>query len=136
MKENVQEKAMTENKRQLGNSGMKVAPLCFGGNVFGWTVEEATAFQLLDAFAEAGFNFIDTADVYSKWGPGNQGGESETTIGKWMKQRGNRDKIVVATKVGWEFSPERKGLKKEYILWSVEESLKRLQTDYIDLYFA
>jgi aryl-alcohol dehydrogenase-like predicted oxidoreductase len=124
------------NKRKLGNSGLEVTPLAFGGNVFGWTVEEARSLQLLDAFAAAGFDFIDTADVYSKWKPGNQGGESETIIGKWMKQRGNRANMVIATKVGMELSPEKKGLGKDYIFRSVEDSLKRLQTDYIDLYFA
>ena len=87
-------------KRQLGRSGLKVAPLVFGGNVFGWTIDEALSFQLLDAFVASGFNCVDTADVYSRWAAGNSGGESETIIGKWMKQRGNRDKVIVATKVG------------------------------------
>ncbi|AMM53002.1 alcohol dehydrogenase [Rufibacter sp. DG15C] len=121
-------------KKSLGNSGIEVGPLAFGGNVFGWTVDEKTSFQLLDAFTEAGLNLIDTADSYSSWVPGNQGGESETIIGNWVKSRGNRDKVIIATKVGWEITPERKGLRKEYILKSVEGSLKRLQTDYIDLY--
>lgn len=124
------------DKRKLGNSKLEVAPLSFGGNIFGWTVDEAKSFELLDGFVDAGFDFIDTADVYSKWVPGNQGGESETIIGKWMKQRGNRAKVVIATKVGMELSPEKKGLKKDYIARAVEDSLKRLQTDYIDLYFA
>ena len=121
-------------KRKLGKSGLEVSPLAFGGNVFGWTADEATSFKLLDAFVAAGFNFIDTADVYSKWVAGNSGGESETVLGKWLKQRGNRDRVVIATKVGWEMAPERKGLSKTYILRSVEDSLQRLQTDHIDLY--
>jgi len=121
-------------RRSIGNSGVEVSPLAFGGNVFGWTVDEPTAFKLLDAFVDAGFNLIDTADAYSTWAPGNRGGESETIIGQWMKQRGNRDRVVIATKVGWEMSPDKKGLSKTYILSAVEESLRRLQTDYIDLY--
>ncbi len=123
-------------KRELGNSGLEVAPLAFGGNVFGWTVDEPTAFQLLDAFVAAGFNLIDTADVYSRWVPGNQGGESETTIGNWLKRSGNRDKVIIATKVGIEMGPGMKGLSKPYILRAVEDSLRRLQTDYIDLYLS
>ncbi|MBA9079588.1 MULTISPECIES: aldo/keto reductase [Rufibacter] len=121
-------------KRKLGNSGLEVAPLAFGGNVFGWTADEKTSFQLLDGFLEAGFNLVDTADAYSVWVPGNKGGESESIIGKWMKERGNRDQVVVATKVGWEISPDRKGLRKDYIFKAVEDSLRRLQTDYLDLY--
>jgi aryl-alcohol dehydrogenase-like predicted oxidoreductase len=121
-------------KRKLGNSGIEVAPLALGGNVFGWTVDEATGFKLLDAFVDAGFNLIDTADVYPKWAPGCQGGESEELIGKWLERRGRRDDVVIATKVGWEFSPDRKGLSKKYILRSAEGSLRRLRTDYIDLY--
>lgn len=122
------------NKRHLGHSGIEVAPLAFGGNVFGWTVDEATSFKLLDAFVDAGFNLIDTADVYSAWVPGNKGGESETIIGKWLKQRGHREKVVIATKVGMEMGPGKKGLAPYYIEKAVEDSLKRLQTDYIDLY--
>jgi aryl-alcohol dehydrogenase-like predicted oxidoreductase len=122
------------NKRKLGKSGIEVAPLAFGGNVFGWTVDEAMSFKLLDAFVAAGFNLIDTADVYSRWAPGNKGGESETIIGKWLKQSGKREKVVIATKVGMEMAPDKKGLKKQYIFESVENSLRRLQTDYIDLY--
>ena len=122
------------DKRRLGKSGLEVSPLCFGGNVFGWTVDEPTSFGLLDAFVAAGFDFIDTADVYSRWAPGNKGGESEAILGEWMKQRGNRDKIIIATKVGMEMGPDKKGLSKSYILSSVEDSLRRLQTDYIDLY--
>lgn len=121
-------------KRELGNSGLKIAPLVFGGNVFGWTIDEATGFKLLDAFIGAGFTCIDTADGYSIWHPGNKGGESETIIGKWMKQRKNRNRVVIATKVGWELAPDKKGLAKSYILQAVEGSLARLQTDYIDLY--
>ena len=120
--------------RRLGNSGLEVAPLAFGGNVFGWTVDEPTAFQLLDAFVAAGFNLIDTADVYPKWVPGNQGGESETMIGNWIKRRGNREKVIIATKLGMEMAPDKKGLSKSYMLRAVEDSLRRLQTDYIDLY--
>jgi aryl-alcohol dehydrogenase-like predicted oxidoreductase len=122
------------NKRELGKSGLKVAPLALGGNVFGWTADEAMSFKLLDAFVAHGFNLIDTADTYSKWVPGNRGGESETIIGKWLKQRGVRDKVVIATKVGMEMASDKKGLSKAYVLREAEDSLKRLQTDYIDLY--
>jgi aryl-alcohol dehydrogenase-like predicted oxidoreductase len=121
-------------KRKLGKSTLMVAPLAFGGNVFGWTVDEATAFKLLDAFTGAGFNLIDTADVYSKWVSGNKGGESETIIGKWLKQSGKREQIIVATKVGGEMGPQQKGTSKTYITRAIEDSLRRLQTDYIDLY--
>jgi len=121
-------------RRSLGNSGLEVAPLAFGGNVFGWTVDERTSFRLLDAFVAAGFNLIDTADTYSKFAAGNRGGESETIIGKWLKQGGRRDKVIIATKVGLEMGPQMKGLSKAYILRAVEDSLRRLQTDYIDLY--
>lgn len=122
--------------RTLGNSGLEVGPLAFGGNVFGWTIDEKTSFRLLDAFVDAGFNLIDTADVYSRWAPGNKGGESETIIGKWLKQGGKRDRIVLATKVGLEMGPNRAGLSGAYIRAAVEDSLKRLQTDRIDLYQA
>jgi aryl-alcohol dehydrogenase-like predicted oxidoreductase len=121
-------------KRKLGKSGLEISPLVLGGNVFGWTVDESTAFTLLDAFVAAGFNAIDTADSYSRWVPGNKGGESETIIGKWLKARGNRKKVVIATKVGSEMGTNRKGLSKSYILSAVEDSLQRLQTEYIDLY--
>ena len=121
-------------RRELGKSGLAVSPLCFGGNVFGWTVDEPTSFVLLDAFVASGMNFVDTADVYSRWKPGNSGGESETIIGKWLKSRGGRDNIVVATKVGGDMGQGRKCLAKSYIHKAVEDSLKRLQTDYIDLY--
>jgi len=120
-------------KRKLA-TGIEVAPLAFGGNVFGWTIDEATSFQLLDRFIAAGFNLIDTADVYSHWKPGNKGGESETIIGNWLKQRGNRDKVIVATKVGGAVGGAKKSLAKKHILKAVEDSLHRLQTDYIDLY--
>ncbi|KAB2668130.1 aldo/keto reductase [Ochrobactrum sp. LMG 5442] len=120
--------------RKLGRTELDVSPLCFGGNVFGWTVDEATSFSLLDRFVDAGFNFIDTADVYSAWAPGNVGGESETIIGNWLKSRGLRDKVVIATKVGGELGPDEKGLSPAYIRKAVDASLKRLQTDYIDLY--
>ena len=122
------------DRRALGRSGLTVSPLCFGGNVFGWTADEATSFRLLDAFVDAGFNFVDTADVYSAWAPGNRGGESETIIGKGMRSRGNRDRIVLATKVGSEMGPGKKGLSPAWIRSAVEESLRRLQTDRIDLY--
>lgn len=121
-------------KRLLGRSGISVAPLIFGGNVFGWTVDEPTSFDLLDAFVGAGFDCIDTADMYSRWKPGNQGGESETIIGRWMKARGNRAKVVIATKCGMEMGPGKVGLSRRYIVEAVEQSLKRLQTDVIDLY--
>jgi len=121
-------------QRQLGRSGIKVVPLCFGGNVFGWTIDEPASHRILDAFVDEGFNFIDTADVYSRWVPGNSGGESETIIGSWLKGRSDRDKLVIATKVGMEMGPGKKGLAPAYIRASVEDSLRRLQTDYIDLY--
>lgn len=121
-------------KRTLGNSGISVAPLAFGGNVFGWTIDEPTSFGLLDAFVDAGFNLIDTADVYSRWAPGNVGGESETIIGNWLKARGNRDKVVIATKVGSDMGNGKVGLSRKHITQAVDASLQRLQTDYIDLY--
>jgi aryl-alcohol dehydrogenase-like predicted oxidoreductase len=121
-------------KREIGRSGLRVAPLCLGGNVFGWTADERTSFALLDALVAAGLDFVDTADVYSTWVPGHAGGESETIVGNWLKRRGGRDRVVIATKVGSEMAPGRKGLSKGYILRAVEDSLRRLQTDYIDLY--
>jgi aryl-alcohol dehydrogenase-like predicted oxidoreductase len=121
-------------KRKLGNSDLFVYPIAFGGNVFGWTADEKKSFEILDGFTHAGFNFIDTADVYSAWVPGNAGGESETIVGNWMSQRNNRDKIILATKVGAPMGPDKKGLSKKYIFQAVEDSLKRLKTDYIDLY--
>jgi aryl-alcohol dehydrogenase-like predicted oxidoreductase len=122
------------HKRKLGNSGLEIAPLVFGGNVFGWTADEPTSFKLLDGFVHAGLNCIDTADVYSRWVPGHKGGESETIIGKWMKSRGVRERVIVATKVGMDMGNGNKGLKRDYILRECEASLQRLQTDYIDLY--
>jgi aryl-alcohol dehydrogenase-like predicted oxidoreductase len=122
------------SKRQLGRSGLDVSPFCFGGNVFGWTVDESTSFALLDQFIDAGMNFIDTADVYSRWKDGNRGVESETIIGKWLQSRGGRDRVVLATKVGSDMGLGRTSLAKSYIRKAVEESLKRLKTDYIDLY--
>ena len=120
--------------RPLGRSGITIAPLMFGGNVFGWTADEAMSFRLLDAFVAGGFNAIDTADVYSRWVPGHQGGESETIIGKWVASRKNRDSVVIATKAGSDMGPAGKGLSKAHITKAVEASLKRLQTDHIDLY--
>jgi len=121
-------------KRKLGHSGLETGPLVLGGNVFGWTADEPTSFAILDAFVGAGFNMIDTADIYSFWAPGNKGGESETVIGNWLRKRGGRDKVLIGTKVGYEMSPTQRGLKRSYILKTVEESLKRLKSDYIDLY--
>ena len=123
-------------KRQLGTSGIAIAPLVLGGNVFGWTADKAASFAVLDAFLDAGFNAIDTADVYSRWIPGHQGGESETVIGEWIKARGNRDRIVLITKVGQDMGPGGKGLTKTHIPEGCEASLKRLQTDHIDVYFS
>ena len=120
--------------RDLGRSGLKVSPVCLGGNVFGWTADEKASFAVLDDFTASGGNFIDTADVYSTWVPGHRGGESETVLGAWLKSRGNRDKWIVATKVGSDMGGGRKGLKAKYIAAAVEDSLRRLQTDYIDLY--
>jgi aryl-alcohol dehydrogenase-like predicted oxidoreductase len=120
-------------KRRLGRSDLEVAPFCFGGNVFGWTADEKTSFALLDAFLEAGFDFIDTADAYSRWVPGHTGGESEAIIGRWMKARGNRDKVIIATKVGADMGSGRT-MAGSYVRKAVEESLKRLQSDRIDLY--
>src|SRR5579863_9404849 len=121
-------------RRPLGNSGLSVGPLAFGGNVFGWTADETTSFKLLDAFVAADLNLIDTADVYSRWIPGHRGGESETIIGKWLKSRGKRSQVIIATKVGVEMGPDEVGLSRAYIQRAVERSLERLQTDYIDLY--
>ena len=121
-------------KRKLGKSELEVAPLAFGCNVFGWTVSEAEAFKLLDTIVAAGLNLLDTADVYSRWAQGNSGGESETIIGNWLKRGGPRDKILIATKAGMEMGEGKKGLSKDYIMRAAEDSLRRLQTDYIDLY--
>jgi aryl-alcohol dehydrogenase-like predicted oxidoreductase len=121
-------------KRKLGSTGYDVAPLAFGGNVFGWTVDEPTSFLLLDTFVDAGFNLIDTADSYSRWVPGHTGGESETIIGRWIAQRGRHDDVVIATKIGSDMGLGYKCLRREYIMQGVEQSLKRLQVDSIDLY--
>ena len=121
-------------RRELGRSGLSVSTLMLGGNVFGWTADEATSFRILDAFVDAGGNFVDTADVYSVWAPGHTGGESETVLGKWFAKSGKRDKIVLATKVGKDMGNGKKGLHPAYIRQAVDDSLKRLQTDHIDLY--
>ncbi len=122
--------------RRLGRSGFSIAPLALGANVFGWTADEPTSFSLLDAFVDAGFNFIDTADTYSRWAHHGVGGQSETILGRWFAKSGKRDRVVLATKVGGQMSETRRGLSKAYILSEVEESLRRLQTDRIDVYFA
>jgi aryl-alcohol dehydrogenase-like predicted oxidoreductase len=126
----------TLQKRPLGRTSLRIAPLVLGCNVFGWTADAKTAFDLLDRFVGAGFDTVDTADVYSGWAPGNKGGESETIIGDWMKSRGNRDRVVVITKVGAPMGPDKKGLSALYIAEAVEASLKRLRTDVIDLYLS
>lgn len=120
--------------RELGRSGLQVSPLAFGGNVFGWTVDEALSFRLLDAWLDAGFNFVDTADVYSRWVPGHTGGESEAIIGKWLRQSGKRNRVVLATKVGKPMGDGKVGLSAAYIREAVDASLTRLKTDHIDLY--
>lgn len=120
--------------RALGSSGLTIVPLVFGGNVFGWTADEARSFDLLDTFVDRGFNCIDTADVYSSWVPGHTGGESEMIVGKWFARSGKRSKVILATKVGMEMPNTGKGLRKDYIFREVEQSLQRLQTDHIDLY--
>ena len=120
--------------REIGRSGLKIAPLALGTNVFGWTVDESTAYRLLDAFVGEGFNFIDTADVYCAWVPGNSGGESESIIGRWLQQSRNRTRVMIATKVGAAMGPKRIGLSKPNICRAIEDSLARLHTDYIDLY--
>ena len=123
-------------KRQLGGSSLHVPVLCLGGNVFGWTVNELESFRLLDAALDAGLTFIDTADVYSRWVSGHAGGESETVIGKWFARSGRRGQVVLATKLGMDMGDGKKGLSRQYITQAVEASLRRLQTDYIDLYQA
>ena len=124
--------------RKLGRSGLKVAALCLGGNTFGWTTDQKASEAVLDAYLEAGGNFIDTADVYARWAPGNKGGESETVLGTWMAARRNRPAVVMATKVCGPMGPgpNDAGLSRQHIMQAVEASLKRLQTDYIDLYQA
>jgi aryl-alcohol dehydrogenase-like predicted oxidoreductase len=121
-------------KRKLGTTGFEVAPLAFGGNVFGWTADEPTSFALLDAFVAAGFNLIDTANAYSRWVPGHQGGESETVIGRWIARRGRHDDVLIATKVGADMGLGHRCLRKDYIVAEAENSLRRLQVDCIDLY--
>lgn len=120
--------------RELGNSGIKIAPLALGGNVFGWTADEPSSFQIIDGFLDAGFSLVDSADIYSNWAAGHHGGESEMVIGNWLKRGGKRDRIVIATKVGKRMGEEKQGLSRAYIQSAVEASLRRLQTDYIDLY--
>ena len=121
--------------RALGKTALEIAPLVFGGNVFGWTADRRASFDLLDGFVDAGFNAVDTADVYSKWAPGNQGGESETIIGQWLKANpSKREKVLIFTKVGGDLGPGRKGLSERWIIQAAEDSLRRLQTDRIDLY--
>jgi aryl-alcohol dehydrogenase-like predicted oxidoreductase len=120
--------------RALGKSGLMVSPLCFGGNVLGWTADEPTSIKLLDAMLASGVNFVDTADSYSAWVARHQGGESESVLGRWLKSRGNRERVILATKVGSDMGGGKMGLSKPYILREVEDSLRRLQTDYIDLY--
>lgn len=122
-------------KRILGKTDLDIAPIVFGGNVFGWTIDEQKSFRILDQFIESGFNFIDTADVYSRWVPGNEGGDSEIIIGNWLKKHNKRHDVIIATKVGSDMG-SGKSLKKDYIINEVEHSLSRLQTDYIDLYFS
>ncbi len=124
------------NTRRFGRTGLEVSPLCFGGNVFGWTIDEPTSFAVLDAFVARGGNFIDTADVYSRWAPGHQGGESEAILGNWMHARGNRHSTIIASKIGMEMGsgPNMRGLSRQRIVRGVEDSLQRLQTDYIDIY--
>ena len=123
-------------KRRLGRTDLDIAPLVLGGNVFGWTADEKTSFDILDRFVDAGFNTVDTADSYSRWVPGNKGGESETIIGKWMKSRKNRDHVIVITKVGSDMGQGKKDLSAAYIAKAAEDSLKRLQVDAIDLYLS
>jgi aryl-alcohol dehydrogenase-like predicted oxidoreductase len=123
-------------KRKLGAAGPEVPVICVGGNVYGWTLSEADAFRQFDQALDLGLNFIDTADVYSRWAPGHQGGESETIIGKWFAKSGRRNDVILATKVGMDMGEDRRGLKPEYIRQAVEASLRRLQTTYIDLYQA
>lgn len=123
-------------KRTISHTDLEIAPINLGGNVFGWTLNEKESFTILDVFADKDFNFIDTADIYSHWANGNGGGQSETILGNWMKKSGNRNQIIMATKVGGDNGIHPKDTSKEYILKSVDESLNRLKTDYIDLYYT
>ncbi|MGG5809327.1 aldo/keto reductase [Falsiroseomonas sp. CW058] len=124
------------NLRPLGRTGLQVSPLCLGGNVFGWTADRDTSFALLDRFVDGGGNFIDTADSYSRWVPGHAGGESETIIGEWLARGGRRDRVVIATKVGSDMGQGRKDLRASWIRRAVEDSLRRLRIEAIDLYQA
>jgi aryl-alcohol dehydrogenase-like predicted oxidoreductase len=131
------DKGIDMHLRALGRTGLDIAPLVFGGNVFGWTADEKTSFSLLDAFVDAGLNAVDTADVYSAWAEGNHGGESETIIGNWLRRNpGKRSGIVLITKVGSKLGPDKKGLSARRITEAVEDSLRRLATDHIDLYLS
>lgn len=121
-------------KKQLGSTDLSIYPIVLGGNVFGWTIDEQTSFQILDKFIAEEFTMIDTADSYSRWKPGNSGGESETIIGNWMKRRKNRHSVLIATKAGSDMGSGKKNLSKKYLLKAADDSLKRLQTDYLDLY--
>lgn len=123
-------------KRKIGKTDLAITPFVLGGNVFGWTADEKTSFEILDAYTDAGFDFIDTANVYSAWAPGNKGGESETIIGNWLKKTGKRDKVTLSTKVGAKIKEGHEGLKKDYIFREIDNSLKRLNTDHVDLYFS
>jgi aryl-alcohol dehydrogenase-like predicted oxidoreductase len=125
---------MIAKKRKLGASDLNVSPLTLGGNVFGWTLDEPASCKILDALLEAGFNFVDTADIYSAWVPGNVGGESETIIGNWLKKTGKRKDVIIATKLGTDMGNGKIGLSAKYMKQAIEDSLKRLGTDYIDLY--
>ncbi len=123
-------------KRMLGDTGLEVPVITLGGNVFGWTVGESEAFELLDHAVDLGLNFIDTADMYARWVPGNRGGESETIVGKWFARSGKRDRVILATKVGMDMGDGKKGLSAKYIAQAAEDSLRRLQTSHIDVYFS
>lgn len=128
---------MSLPRRPLGRTGLQIAPIVFGGNVFGWTLDEAASFSVLDAFVEHGFDTLDTADVYSRWVPGNQGGESETVIGRWLKARPSvRDRVRIFTKVGFDLGGDRKGLGRGHVAQAIDDSLRRLGTDRVDLYFS
>ena len=123
-------------KKKLGRTNLEISPIVFGGNVFGWTLDEKESFKILNQLFEKGFTTIDTADSYSHWAPGNKGGESETIIGNWLKERGNREDLIIATKVGSNPGKEERDVSRDYIIKAAEDSLRRLQTDHIDLYFT
>ena len=129
-------KIKTMNLVNLGKTQLEIPPIAFGGNVLGWTADKEESFKLLDALLEKGFNYIDTANVYSRWADGHEGGESETVLGEWMKARGNRDKIIIATKVGMDMGQGHIDLSPNHIQKQIDDSLKRLQTDYVDVYFS